>query len=185
MRSKSSRLSRTSRFEAGVPADPTKNMSEEDAAEWKKMNEKYRDKFKTARSFGRLASSDRSSLIRLASSLPVGSSERRTILAGLSKVSALEYNVPGIHILDNAQVFGFAGVYGDATVSDRAKVSGRAQVFGDAEVFGRAQVYGGAKIFGRARIGGTAQILGGEWDGSEGDILSGKWLAPGVPAGDQ
>lgn len=132
-----------------------------------------------------MKSSDRSRLIRLASSLPVGSPERRTILAGLSRVSrvsALEYNVPGIHILDNAQVFGFAGVYGNATVSDRAKVSGRAQVFGQAEVFGRAQVLGAAKIFGQARIGGTAQILGGEWDGSEGDILSGRWVAPGEPA---
>jgi hypothetical protein len=36
------------RFEEGVPADPTENMSEEDAAEWERQNEKNRDKFKTA-----------------------------------------------------------------------------------------------------------------------------------------
>lgn len=31
------------RFETGKPADPTKNMSPEDAEAWKTMNEKYRD----------------------------------------------------------------------------------------------------------------------------------------------
>jgi uncharacterized protein YjbI with pentapeptide repeats len=39
---------RLSRFEEGVPADPTENMSPEDAAEWEEMNEKYGDKFKKA-----------------------------------------------------------------------------------------------------------------------------------------
>ncbi len=37
-----------SRFEEGKPADPTKDMSPEDAAEWKVNTEKHRDKFKTA-----------------------------------------------------------------------------------------------------------------------------------------
>jgi len=37
-----------SRFEEGVPADPTENMSPEDAKKWKEENEKNRDKFKTA-----------------------------------------------------------------------------------------------------------------------------------------
>lgn len=36
------------RFETGKPADPTKNMSPEDAAKWKAMNEDHRDKFKGA-----------------------------------------------------------------------------------------------------------------------------------------
>ena len=39
---------RRSRFEAGKPADPTKNMSEEDAAEWDAMNEEHRDQFAKA-----------------------------------------------------------------------------------------------------------------------------------------
>jgi len=39
---------RLSRFEKGVPADPTENMSPEDAAEWEEMTEKYKDKFKKA-----------------------------------------------------------------------------------------------------------------------------------------
>lgn len=34
------------RFEKGVPADPTQNMTQEDAEKWHDMNEKYRDKFK-------------------------------------------------------------------------------------------------------------------------------------------
>lgn len=37
-----------SRFEEGKPADPTENMSPEDAEKWKKQNEEHRDKFKTA-----------------------------------------------------------------------------------------------------------------------------------------
>lgn len=37
-----------SRFEEGKPADPTENMSPEDAAEWKKQNDKNKDKFKSA-----------------------------------------------------------------------------------------------------------------------------------------
>jgi hypothetical protein len=41
---------KVSRFEEGVPADPTENMSDEDAAEWEAMNDKYEDKFKKAAS---------------------------------------------------------------------------------------------------------------------------------------
>lgn len=40
--------SRFSRFEEGKPADPTKDMSEEDAQEWEDNTEKYKDKFKAA-----------------------------------------------------------------------------------------------------------------------------------------
>lgn len=36
------------KFEEGVPADPTENMSESDAAEWWRQNEKNKDKFKGA-----------------------------------------------------------------------------------------------------------------------------------------
>lgn len=36
------------KFEEGKPADPTKNMSPEDAAEWKKQTELNKDKFKGA-----------------------------------------------------------------------------------------------------------------------------------------
>ena len=39
-----------SRFEEGKPADPTKNMSEEDAEKWKDNTDKYEDKFKSASS---------------------------------------------------------------------------------------------------------------------------------------
>jgi len=37
-----------SRFEEGKPADPTENMSTEDAKEWKENTEKYKDKLKAA-----------------------------------------------------------------------------------------------------------------------------------------
>lgn len=36
------------RFEEGKPADPTENMSEEDAKEWEKQNEEHKDQFKSA-----------------------------------------------------------------------------------------------------------------------------------------
>ena len=39
---------KTARYEKGKPADPTENMSEEDAAEWQAMNEQHRDNFKSA-----------------------------------------------------------------------------------------------------------------------------------------
>jgi len=37
-----------SRFEEGKPADPTKNMSPEDAKEWKQQTEEHKDEFKAA-----------------------------------------------------------------------------------------------------------------------------------------
>jgi hypothetical protein len=37
-----------SRFEEGVPADPTENMTPEDKAKWEAMNEEHRDEFKTS-----------------------------------------------------------------------------------------------------------------------------------------
>jgi len=40
----------------------------------------------------KISASDRSALIKLASELPVGSEERRAILAGLSKVGDLDLN---------------------------------------------------------------------------------------------
>jgi len=44
---------RRSRFEKGQPADPTQNMSPDDAEEWKKKNEEHKDKFKDASDFTR------------------------------------------------------------------------------------------------------------------------------------
>ena len=42
-----------------------------------------------------LTASDRSTLIRLASSMPVGSPERKAILAGLAKTAVTRYNYKG------------------------------------------------------------------------------------------
>lgn len=42
---------RGARYEKGVPADPTENMSEEDAAVWEEQNELHRDEFKQAAAF--------------------------------------------------------------------------------------------------------------------------------------
>jgi hypothetical protein len=42
------RTLKQSMHETGVSVDPTKDMSPEDAAEWKRQNEKHKDKFKTA-----------------------------------------------------------------------------------------------------------------------------------------
>jgi hypothetical protein len=41
-------LERLAKFPAGTPADPTKNMSPEQKAEWEAMKDKHGDKFKTA-----------------------------------------------------------------------------------------------------------------------------------------
>ena len=37
-----------SRYEEGVPADPTENMTQEDAEQWKAMTEEHKDEFKSA-----------------------------------------------------------------------------------------------------------------------------------------
>ena len=39
---------REAKFESGKSVDPTKHMSEEDAAEWKRQNEEHKDNFKSA-----------------------------------------------------------------------------------------------------------------------------------------
>mgnify|MGYP002629627279 CR=1 FL=1 len=78
-------LLKEAKFEEGVPADPTVNMTEEQKAEWKRQNELHKDKFKTARTFrpvrtpeqadgDRLASDTnlRKALIRTAAAMPKG-----------------------------------------------------------------------------------------------------------------
>jgi len=177
----------------------------------------------------KLSSQDRASLIRLASTLPIGSVERKAILAGLSgtdktsasggetaekhqlkvltdtvknpmkgkflggpsaeeaektlrekfhftdkqiaslkkanfndtgKTSSGEVNVPGKHILGDAQVSGKALVYGEAAVNGNAYVYDKAKVYGDAKVSGDAYVYGDAKVSGKAKVYGEARVFG-------------------------
>ncbi len=78
----------------------------------------------------KFSSQDRSALIRLASTLPVGSTERKAILAGLGqtlgRVASGEVNVPGKHILENAEVSGNAEVYENAQVGGNAQVGDKA-----------------------------------------------------------
>jgi hypothetical protein len=50
-----------------------------------------------------LTASDKSVLIKLASSLPTGDETRRAILAGLKTASG-DVNIPGRHVLGNAKV---------------------------------------------------------------------------------
>ena len=108
----------------------------------------------------KLSSQDRSALIRLASTLPVGSTERKAILAGLSKTSSGEFNIPGKHILDSAQVSGKARVLWDAEVSENAKVYGNAEVSTKAKVWGSAQVYDDAKVLVVAKVYDNASVYG-------------------------
>lgn len=113
----------------------------------------------------KISSQDRSALIRLASSLPAGSPERRSILAGLdqspARIAAGEVNVPGKHILDNAEVYEDAKVADKAKVYDGAKVYGYAQVYENAKVYGDAYVYHVAKVYGNAQVYGDAAVKGG------------------------
>jgi len=111
----------------------------------------------------KISSQDRSALIRLASSLPAGSSERKVILAGLSKTSAGEVNVPGQHIFQKARVYDKAKVFGDATVSGNAKVYDNATVYGTAQVSGNASVCGYAGASGNVKVDGTAAVYGKAW----------------------
>lgn len=135
-----------------------------------------------------LTASDRSALIKLASSLPAGSPERKAILAGLrgssSKTAFGDFNIPDKHIFhraevsdkakvsdgahvrddaklyDRAQVFDKAQVYDNAEMYDEAKVYGEAEVFGRSELSGKAKVYGNAEVSGKAIVGGDAHVYG-------------------------
>ena len=108
----------------------------------------------------KLSSQDRSSLIRLASSLPVGSEERKVILAGLAQtqVASGEFNIPGQHILEGAQVTENAKVFDGAQAFGRAQVGGKAKVYGKASVSDRAHVYGMAQVYGEALVYGNAKV---------------------------
>lgn len=66
------------RYEKGKPADPTENMSEEDAEKWREMNDKYEDKFKKERE-----SSIKDQLIRLGSDNPELRDHLRPVLSYL------------------------------------------------------------------------------------------------------
>lgn len=70
-------LTRLAKFEEGKPADPTKNMSPEAAAEWKSQTEQNKDNLKEA--------ALRTSITKLASSFPKGSLERSSLLKLLSE----------------------------------------------------------------------------------------------------
>jgi len=52
---------KAARFEQGKPADPTENMTDEDAAEWQANTEQYGDKFKTAVTYRTMPRSTRPS----------------------------------------------------------------------------------------------------------------------------
>jgi carbonic anhydrase/acetyltransferase-like protein (isoleucine patch superfamily)/predicted DNA-binding WGR domain protein len=133
----------------------------------------------------RMASA-RSALVKLAAGLPAGSSERRAILAGLAKKASIKnINIPGKHILDNAQVLGDAEVrnnaqvfgnaevngpnakvysnakvHGNAKVLVHAQVSDKAEVYGDARIYERAMVFGQAKVFDDAKVFDRAEVSG-------------------------
>jgi len=110
----------------------------------------------------KLSSKDRSALIKLASSLPAGSSEKRSILEGLAqnptRVASGEFNIPGKNILEGAQVTENAKVSDDAQAFGRAQVSGKAKVFGKSSVSDRAHVYGMAQVYGEALVYGNAKV---------------------------
>ena len=61
-------------------------------------------------------------------------------------MTAIEKNIKGKHLFNNAQVSGNSLVSGNAQVSGNALVSGNTQVFGNAWVSGNALVYGDASI---------------------------------------
>lgn len=72
-------------------------------------------------------------------------------------------------VYDNAKVYGYARVSGNAWVFGYARVYGDAWVFGNARIYDNAKVYGNAmiydnaKIFGNARIYDYAKISGNAW----------------------
>ena len=59
---------------------------------------------------------------------------------------------------NNAEVYDDAIVFGSSCVVDNSRVFGDAQIFGDARICSNAKIFGKASIYGFARIGSRAQI---------------------------
>ena len=77
-------------------------------------------------------------------------------------------NISGnARIYDDAEVFGYARVSGNAEVSGNArvygksKIEGAAKVSGNAEVYEKARVYDKAEVYGNARVYEEAEVFGG------------------------
>lgn len=90
----------------------------------------------------------------------VSESRRKVPVSQVQKRAkvAREVNVPGRHILDNAEVTGDAEVSENAKVSGSAHVSSGAVVRGNAVVTGRAQVYEDAVVRGNALVTDRAKV---------------------------
>lgn len=68
------------------------------------------------------------------------------------------FNIPGVHINDEARVYENARVFERAEVYNHARIYGNAQVFGKAEVSEYAQVYGNAVVKDDAMVGNYAKV---------------------------
>jgi hypothetical protein len=78
-----------SRFEEGKPADPTENMSPEDAKKWKEMTEKHKDKFKEASYRIRLSDPDMRAIEDMMSESGISFEEAKKKLEIIKDVAAL------------------------------------------------------------------------------------------------
>jgi carbonic anhydrase/acetyltransferase-like protein (isoleucine patch superfamily) len=107
-----------------------------------------------------LTASERDALTRLAASLPKGSAERRAILAGLLEATSRDVNIPGMHIIEPAEVKDHAKIYENAEVYGNALVYENAEVYGDARVHENAKVFGNAHVFDSADVAGHAKVFG-------------------------
>lgn len=97
------------RYEKGKPADPTEKMSPDDAALWEENTERYKDKFKAAKT-----KAIRSGLIRLAHEhpefrkdiLPILTMNRRSSVKTAGKVVVRQVLHTTVHIASSEQVNG-------------------------------------------------------------------------------
>jgi tetrahydrodipicolinate N-succinyltransferase len=80
--------------------------------------------------------------------LPLVSSSEDTRLVQAAK----SFNIPGVHIFDDARVSGEAKVYGNAKVYANAHVFDNSYVYEGAKVYGYAKVYGKAEVYGKAQV---------------------------------
>ena len=85
--------------------------------------------------------------------------EENKIRNAYVKLAAQNYNIPNVHIFDDASVGGTAKVWGSARISDLATVFGNAEVYGNARVSGAAWVYDNAQVYDHAQVGDTAYVI--------------------------
>lgn len=74
-------------------------------------------------------------------------------------------------VRDNAKVYEYAKVYGEAVICDNARIRGNARVFDNAMVCDKANVFGNAWVHNEAKVRDRAGVFGNAWVYGNAELL--------------